>query len=163
MAALNLRPTIVRDLDFVLAAERSAENRDLVGQWSLAQHQSALSDLDIKHLIVEDAHTQRALGYIILAGITSPNESIEFRRIVVAEKGRGYGKQALRLVKQLVFEQIGAHRLWLDVLATNLRARHVYEYEGFVVEGTLRECFKVGDKFESLVVMAMLRREYKAS
>lgn len=129
MSNLRLRLTAARDLQFVLNAEQSADNRDYVGQWSIEQHRAALSDLDIQHLVVEQLGDQNLIGYIILAGITSPNQSIEFRRIVVTEKGRGYGKQALRLTKQLVFEHLHAHRLWLDVLASNLRARHVYEYE----------------------------------
>lgn len=79
---------------------------------------------------------------------------------MVTEKGKGYGKEALRLVKQLAFEELGAHRLWLDVKKQNVRARHVYESEGFVVEGVLRECLKAEAGFESLVVMSMLRDEY---
>jgi RimJ/RimL family protein N-acetyltransferase len=51
-------------------------------------------------------------------------------------------------------------RLWLDVKESNERARHVYESEGFLVEGILRECLKGEYGFESLVVMSILRDEY---
>jgi hypothetical protein len=39
-----------------------------------------------------------------LAGLADKNQSVEFRRIVVTEKNKGYGSEALRLIKQLVFE-----------------------------------------------------------
>ena len=100
------------------------------------------------------------MGYLILAGLENANLSIELRRIVVTDKSKGYGKEALRLIKKLAFEQLKAHRLWLDVKGHNLRAKHIYEFEGFVVEGVLRECVKIEETFESLVVMSMLCSEY---
>jgi hypothetical protein len=39
----------------------------------------------------------------------------------------------------------------------------VYQSEGFVTEGVLRECIKAEAGFESLVVMSMLRAEYYAA
>ncbi len=157
---IRLRPTQCEDLDFVLAAEQSEENRAFVGQWTREQHAAALEDRDMAHFIVERTADERRVGYIILAGLHNVNQSIEFRRIVVTEKGQGYGRAALRLVKQLAFETLGAHRLWLDVKDHNQRAQGVYLAEGFVVEGTLRECLKAGERFESLIVMSMLRSEY---
>ena len=64
------------------------------------------------------------------------------------------------MVKRLAFEEFKAHRLWLDVKEHNVRARHLYESEGFVTEGVLRGCIKAEAGFESLVVMSMLRGEY---
>ena len=66
---------------------------------------------------------------------------------MIVQKGQGYGHAALRLLKKVAFEQWQAHRLWLDVKDFNHRARHLYAAEGFVVEGTLRECLKNGDSF----------------
>jgi RimJ/RimL family protein N-acetyltransferase len=47
--------------------------------------------------------------------LADKNQSVEFRRIIVTEKNKGYGREALRLIKQLAFERLNAHRLWLDV------------------------------------------------
>ena len=157
---IRLLRTSENDVDFVLSAEQSAENRSLVSQWARARHLAALTSEDLSHLIIENIADGSRVGYIILAGLADANQSIEFRRIVVTEKGRGYGKEALRMVKKLAFEELKAHRLWLDVKEHNVRARHVYESEGFVAEGVLRECVKTEAGFESLVVMSMLRGEY---
>ena len=159
---VRLRPTAEEDLAFVMDAERHEENSPFVVWWARDRHQDTLSNEDQAHLILERTEDARAVGYVILAGLANVDASIEFLRIVVTEKGRGYGRAALRLVKKLAFEELGAHRLWLDVKEYNHRARRAYESEGFVVEGTLRECLKAGDAFESLVVMSILESEHRA-
>lgn len=157
LKALQLRKTEDRDLDYVLAVEHSDENRSFVIPWSREQHRQALVDPDIVHVIVE---TQIRVGYVILAGLVGPNQSVELRRIVISEKGKGYGRAAVEMVKDLVFETYQAHRLWLDVKAQNQRARGIYHSAGFIIEGMLRECLRTEDGFDSLVVMSMLRKEY---
>ena len=67
----------------------------------------------------------------------------------------------MRSVVQFVFEDIGAHRLWLDVDARNTRARHVYARIGFIEEGVLRESFYRDGDWRSVVVMSMLETEYR--
>lgn len=157
---IRLLRTSKDDLDFVLSAEQSAENRAFVTVWTREQHLGALSSEDLSHLIIENTADGNRVGYIILAGLADANQSIELRRIVVTEKGNGHGRAALRLVKKLAFAELKAHRLWLDVKEHNVRARNVYESEGFVAEGVLRECIKSDVGFESLIVMSMLSSEY---
>lgn len=41
-----------------------------------------------------------------------------------------------------------------------MRAKKLYESEGFIVEGCLRECLKTFDKWESLIIMSILKKEY---
>lgn len=159
---IRLRRTTEADLDFVLDEEQAAENRAYVSVWTREQHGAALKSEDLSHLVIENADGKR-VGYIILAGLADANESVEFRRIVVTEKDRGYGKEALREVKRFAFEQLKAHRLWLDVKEANARARHIYVTEGFVAEGVLRECLKTENGYESLVVMSILRDEYESA
>ncbi|XEC94472.1 GNAT family N-acetyltransferase [Paenibacillus tarimensis] len=83
-------------------------------------------------------------------------------RLVVDDKGKGIGKKALRLIKKWAFEELRAKRLWLNVKVSNSRAKYVYESEGFSLEGTLRECLKNDNKFESLYIMSILRSEYES-
>ena len=158
---IRLRCTNEFDLDFVLGAEQSAENRAFVGAWTCEQHRAAFNAEDLSHLVIENADGKR-VGYIILTGLADANQSISLKRIVVTEKGKGYGKQSLRLIKKLAFEELKAHRLWLDVKEHNERARHVYEAEGFITEGILRDCLKTESGYELLVVMSMLRGEYES-
>jgi diamine N-acetyltransferase len=160
--SIRLRPTKESDLNFVVSEEQHAANSPFVRSWTYAQHLAALKSEDLEHSIIERIVDDTRVGYLILAGRTNENQNIEFRRIVINEKNRGYGRIAIHLVKKRAFDELKAHRLWLDVKEHNSRARHLYETEGFKTEGVLRECVKVADDFESLVVMSILRQEYLA-
>ena len=158
MSNLQLRPTEETDLDYVLDAENDGENRQYIIPWSREQHLQAIRDNNIAHLIVWSA---TRVGYVILAGLLNANQSIEFRRIVITDKGKGYGKQTVEIVKKLAFETYNAHRLWLDVKVQNHRAQAIYKAAGFAIEGTFRECLKSENGYESLVIMSILQREYR--
>ncbi|MCF2150549.1 GNAT family N-acetyltransferase [Desmonostoc muscorum LEGE 12446] len=154
---LCLYKTEEADLDYILGAETDDENRQYIIPWSREQHLQAIVNPDIAHLIVKN---ETRVGYVILAGLLDSNQSIEFRRIVITEKGKGYGKVTVQMIKQLAFETYKAHRLWLDVKVQNKLAQAVYKKSGFVVEGTLRECLKVEGKYDSLIIMSILQQEY---
>jgi RimJ/RimL family protein N-acetyltransferase len=155
-----LRRTENTDLDFVLYLESHEDNAPYIVKWSRDEHYAACLDRNMEHLIIETIPEGQRIGYIILAGLLDKNDSIELKRIVISTKNKGYGKEALHLIKKLCFEQLKAHRLWLDVKEQNKRARHVYTSVGFVEEGILRECLKTEEKYESLIVMSILANEY---
>lgn len=156
---ITLRKTTPQDLDYVLQTEQAEENLRFISQWTREQHLKAIQNHDQAHWIVE--HENERAGYVILAELANPNHSVELTRITLSKKEQGLGKATLQLLKKWVFEENKAHRLWLDVKDFNHRARHVYESVGFVVEGTLRECVKYGDTYDSLIIMSILRREYE--
>ena len=158
MLNLYFNKTEEADLDYVLNTEHDNQNRQYIIPWSRKQHLEAMVSPSMAHLIVWN---QTRVGYVILSGLLDPNQSIEFRRIVISEKGRGYGKATVALIKNFAFETYNAHRLWLDVKAQNHRAQAVYKTAGFVIEGTFRECLKSEEGYESLIIMSMLQREYK--
>jgi RimJ/RimL family protein N-acetyltransferase len=159
--SVAFRPTAETDLDFVTAIEQEAAASRFVEAWSRSRHAQTLREPDKLHLVIESVDTAEPVGFMLLAGIGSPDRSIEFKRIVIGPKRRGLGRQAIRLLKRYVFVDLGAHRLWLDVKEFNDHARDLYRSEGFVEEGTLRECVKSAVGYESLVVMSILESEYK--
>jgi RimJ/RimL family protein N-acetyltransferase len=158
---IRICKTTPDDLAYVLQQERLPENAEFVGQWTEAQHLAALDDDDCGHWIIEAQIDFRKVGYMILRGLTNPHGSVECMRLAISEKAQGFGRAALRLMKQIVFEHFHAHRLWLDVRDFNTRARGLYESEGFVVEGILRECQKWQGRYSSLVVLSLLEEEWR--
>ncbi len=158
---IRLRPTTEDDLEQVLALEADPDNAPFILRWPQAAHLAAISDPDRAHLMVEAKDSGETIGYLILAAIQSPHRSIEFVRVTVDRKGEGYGRECLRAVKRLAFDSLGAHRLWLDVMDHNARARALYLAEGFVEEGTLRESIEVDGRRVSLTVLSMLEPEYR--
>lgn len=156
-----LRNITEEDLEFVINSEHLPDNAQYVGQWTQEQHRNSLLQEDILHLIIEEKSTNKPAGYVIIAGITNGNKNIEFRRIVISEKGKGLGRETLKIVKKVAFEQLNAHRLWLDVRFKNQRAQNLYKSEGFIEEGILRECVIYNGNYESLIVMSILESEYR--
>ncbi|MCR8632213.1 GNAT family N-acetyltransferase [Paenibacillus radicis (ex Xue et al. 2023)] len=159
-ALLDIRKTEVNDLSFVLATETDLDNTPFIGQWTFEQHHETLTNADVAHLIIENKQGD-IVGYAILTGLLDPNKAVCVKRIANKIKGQGYGKEAMKLIVTWIFENTDTHRVWLDVKDFNHRARYVYESVGFIFEGTLRDSYFNGVKFESLSVMSMLRREYK--
>ncbi len=157
---MTLRPATLEDLPFLLELEASFRSQGFVGGDSAETHQRQLSDPDCRYWVV-DEEGERA-GYVILRGLSSINRSIELKRIVIKDPGRGLGRQVLRTLIDRAFQELSAHRLWLDVFESNARARHLYASLGFVEEGMLRDCICWVDGFRSLVVMSMLEAEYQA-
>ena len=160
-ARVRLRPTMQSDLEFVLTLEHDEENLPYITPWERTQHEAAIRFPDFRHFIIEGGASLDAVGFVILIGCRSRHLSLELKRMVVQTKGRGCGRAALRAIKKIAFDELRAHRLWLDVKGRNTRAKALYDREGFVVEGLLREAVRVADGFDSLVVMSMLQPEFK--
>ena len=159
-AQLRLRPTMLSDLDFVLSVERDDGNLPFITPWERTQHEGAVRFPDFRHFIVEAGEGTKAIGFVILQGCRSQHRSVELKRIVLQFKGHGLGRACVRQLKRMAFRDLRAHRFWLDFKADNDRARALYESEGFVVEGTLREAVRVASGYDSLVVMSILQAEY---
>ena len=159
-ARVRLRPTMQSDLEFVLSIERDPANLPFITPWERTQHEAAIRFPDFRHFIIEGGEGLTSVGFLILIGCRSPHQSLELKRMVVQDKGVGFGRAALRVAKKVAFDDLGAHRFWLDVKARNTRANALYDGEGFVVEGTLREAVRTRGGFESLIVMSMLQAEF---
>lgn len=84
--------------------------------------------------------------------------------IAIGEKAywnQGYGTDAIRALLRFAFEEMNLHRVELEVLDFNLRARRCYEKVGFRYEGARRQaCFK-GGAYHDLLIMGILRDEFK--
>jgi RimJ/RimL family protein N-acetyltransferase len=157
---VRLRPTMQSDLEFVLSLERDPANLPYITPWEKIQHDAAIRFPDFRHFIIEAGAGLEAGGFLILIGCRNPHRSIELKRMVVRDKNQGFGRAALRVVKRIAFDDLGAHRLWLDIKKRNTRARGLYVSEGFMLEGELREAVKVEDGYDSLVVLSMLQEEF---
>lgn len=164
-ARVRLRPTMLSDLDFVISVETDAQNLPFITPWERTQHEGAVRFPDFRHFIVEAGAGYERAGFVILQGCRNPHGSVELKRIVLQPKGLGLGRECVRRLKHMAFHDLHAHRFWLDVKQLNQRALALYASEGFVEEGRLRESVRLQDagtqRYDSLVVMSMLEREYR--
>jgi RimJ/RimL family protein N-acetyltransferase len=74
--------------------------------------------------------------------------------------GRGLGEEAVLMLLDYGYWELGLHRIHLHVLATNERALRLYERVGFRREGVLREAALIDNRRSDLVVMAKLRSDH---
>ena len=158
---ITITPTVEEDLVQVMELERS--NDRYVGHYSLERHRELLRDPNCRHLTIKLAADQSVAGLILLFGLNDPNRDLEFRRIAVGVKGKGYGREAVRFVKKICFEELNFHRLWLDVFDDNKRAIGLYESEGFQLEGILRENVKDENGYRSQRIYSILEQEYAST
>ena len=73
--------------------------------------------------------------------------------------GMGLGREAICLVLEHAFENLGLHRVALRVVAYNTRAIRCYLACGFVEEGREREAADVAGEWHDDIMMGLLRRE----
>ena len=145
-------------LDLVLDIEKA--NSDFIFIWTKERHIEAMNCGDEMHISVFSSADRKLVGYILLAGIGGEGNAMEFRRMAISDKGKGYGRTSVRFIKKYCFEVLKCHRLWLDAYTDNEKAIGLYHSEGFVQEGILRDCKKHGDNYRSMVIMSMLEQEY---
>ena len=79
---------------------------------------------------------------------------------VAALRGRGLGREVTRLVLAWAFDVLGAHRVQLEVLASNSRAINCYLACGFRWEGARREAELYPDGGKDFIMMGILRSEH---
>lgn len=75
-------------------------------------------------------------------------------------RGKGYGRDTLRVLLRFAFVHRNLHRVWLECAATNERAVRAYRAAGFVEEGRLREHAWIDGRYVDMVRMAVLRSEW---
>lgn len=155
-----LRAAFVGDIPAILALEAAPSARAFVGQWSEERHRATLAGGDARYFVSE-TESGNLQGYVILRGLSEDSGAIELKRVVVATPGQGLGRRLLAETIQLVFEELKAHRLFLDVYEDNARARHLYESLGFVYEGVMRDAARRDGRYYALHLMSMLASDYR--
>lgn len=159
---LRFRQAEINDLDYVLDMEFNPENAKYIIPWDRDFHENWLKASSSTHLIIETADGREKVGYLMINGLDNPSKEIEWTRIVIAKKGRGFGQETMEMLESWAFDDLKFHRAWLDCKDYNTRALHVYEKAGLVREGLIRETILTDGVYENLVILGILDREYFA-
>lgn len=115
---------------------------------------------DSIHMAIVD-ETDEYLGTISLKDIDLDNMSAEYA-ITTRTKahGKGVAFKATGLILKKAFEELGLHRVYLNVFADNIPAIKLYEKSGFVFEGEFKEHIKRGDEYVNWKWYGMLDRDF---
>jgi RimJ/RimL family protein N-acetyltransferase len=101
------------------------------------------------------------VGYIQIVNINSAFRSAEIGIMIGSEanRGQGYGKDALRLCVDFCWQELNLQRLSLALVADNPAALNAYARSGFEREGLLRRSVYSRGQFKDVILMALLRME----
>ena len=161
-SGIHLRRATRRDVAFVMASERLPEASPFVSHWDEERHLSGIHGSAMAYLI-GGRDRREPEGFAILGDLDERNGNVCLYRIVSVQPGTGFGAPFLAAVVDWAFRETAVHRLWLDVVTDNDRARHVYERAGFVFEGVLRQAYiATTGRRADLAIMSMLRPEWEA-
>jgi RimJ/RimL family protein N-acetyltransferase len=107
----------------------------------------------------------RLAGSCQLHSIHPSHRSAELQIRIGADdvRGRGIGTEATQLLVRHGFEQLDLHRIYLHVFETNEPAKRLYRRVGFRTEGVLREAAWIEEKWVNVILMALLRSEYRTA
>jgi RimJ/RimL family protein N-acetyltransferase len=70
--------------------------------------------------------------------------------------GRGFGTEAVNLATSFCFEVLRMHKVHLNVVDENRAAVRIYEKNGFVTEGLLKDHIFLGGRFYDLRLMGLM-------
>lgn len=111
--------------------------------------------------IICDAQTNKSLGSVYIRDIDTVHKKGEYGIFIGEEeaRGRGVGTTAAKLMIRYAFEELDLHKLFLRVLAENVRAIKSYEKAGFIKEAYLRDEVFLDGEYRDIVLMAVIREE----
>jgi RimJ/RimL family protein N-acetyltransferase len=147
-----------RELVALSAPYRPVHASDHQAWWA-----SVSSDPSVELFAIRMLDGDRLIGTCQLLGIDARHRTAELQ-IRIGEpgaRGQGLGTEAVGLLLRHAFADRDLERVSLHVLSSNSPAIAAYEKSGFTREGVLRRAAYVDGSREDVVVMAVLRDEWK--
>jgi RimJ/RimL family protein N-acetyltransferase len=127
-----------------------------LAEWLAANRASGAETLTIETL------DGVAIGYVSVFDIDPEHRRCEISLMVGerSEWGKGYAREALRLLLRYLFSSLGMHKVTLSVFAENEAARRVYRACGFREDGVLRDDMYRDGRWHDQILMSVLETEF---
>jgi len=162
MAKVLADPELLKLTASVTSSEQAASFPHEPDQKMTDWYGSRSDQHDRLDLAIIDNRSGELVGEVVLNEWDAAAGSCNFRILIgAAGRGRGLGTEASRLILGYGFEQLGLHRISLDVFAFNPRGKRVYQKVGFLVEGVRRDAFRFDGEYTDEIMMAILAPEWE--
>ena len=165
---VELRRAKPPDADFVLELLADDDVRQFLGPRTAAAREEVLEEIERslsepesfgRFLIQVDGEPAGMLGFHI---VNERSRIARLERLAVhpAFRGRRLADEAARLFQRLLLEELGFHRLELEIYAFNQRACAHAERVGFVCEGRKRKAYLKDGEWVDTVLYALLAEDH---
>jgi RimJ/RimL family protein N-acetyltransferase len=125
---IELHASKYEDAPLFAEMELAEDTAEFVFGWNRQAHESEMRKERIIYLSIDSE--KDLSGFFILA-LEPDGETVEFRRIVVSKKGKVIGQSAIAKMEDHYRNELGRSKIWLDVLETNSRGKHIYQKLGY--------------------------------
>ncbi len=152
--AFLIRKACPDDADFVLALFTRPHVRGFThGPKSVNAFLNVLLRGDRGLLVVErNAQPFGHMSFSVLDGWL-----MEIRVIAFEEQRTGAGRFTMEWLLHHGFEELGVHRIFLEVIESNIGAQALYESVGFLREGCYQDGYRADDgRYHNLIPYGML-------
>lgn len=159
-----LRRLEERDLPAVLAWDNDEEIIRTMGQKfaTHAQCQEWFAEARagrLRRVLAIEDEAGLLIGELELENFNPKAGSVELS-ICIGEpdyRSRGYGSEAIGLVRDYIFDRTRLRQIYLRVYQTNVRAIRCYEKCGFIKEGVLKVSRRQAERTGEVVLMSLTR------
>ncbi len=156
---LYIVEAVESEIDTIIGMETHKDNRDFIWIGTYEEHKAEIEDENHLLLVFKRREDMAIIGYALIH-LNHKSEIFELRRIVVSDKGKGYGKEAMLAIIKYAFEETNTNRFWLDVYPDNTIGIQLYESLGLHRDGVLRQNYKAERGYLDQIIYSMLRSEY---
>lgn len=173
-ARLHLRPLVETDADGLW---RVFSDPEVTRYWSsppwesvarghalIARDRVGMRAGEVLRLGLERRADGELLGFVTLFAFNDQCRRAELGYVLGRSAwGQGYMREALVALLDHGFTTLGLHRVEADTDPRNLASRRLLEQLGFVLEGTLRERWIVGDEISDTSLYGLLARDWRGA
>jgi RimJ/RimL family protein N-acetyltransferase len=126
-------------------------------------YEQAIGAKDSAHFTVYALPELRPVGTTSLEGVNHRNRTAVFGLLVgnPADRGKGYGTEATRLVLRYAFGTLGLHNVMLTVFEYNPAGVRAYEKAGFKEFGCRRQSQRADGRLWDVIFMEVLSDEFE--
>lgn len=156
---LSIVEAVESEIDTIIGFEKHKDNRNFIWIGTYEEHKAEIEDQNHLLLVFKRKGDQEIVGYALIR-MDFKSEIFELRRIVISEKGNGYGREAMEALLKYAFEERNMNRFWLDVYPDNTIGIKLYESFGMHRDGVLRQNYKAERGYLDQIIYSMLKSEY---
>lgn len=164
---INLRPLQVSDAERTYQWRHSARAKYLnQGAASVEQQAAWIASRPVtEYNFVIELKSGHAVGMVSLTGIDTINQHGESGRFLIGDedavKGTPAAVEAMKLIYELAFDQLGLIRICGTVSADNHLMIKWQKYLGMKEEGRLRNHLYLDGQFQDAIFLGLLVEEYR--